>query len=133
MAAFRSLLIDEGALWLQTQGEDPVINQFYQRAVTRLNEPLPEPSWETMWPGYGHNIWEWNQRHYGLAVTWGLIHDNSLRVAADDAADDAEADAAVAVASASETVEAVQQEEEQQLELWERTRRASAAHAFANS
>ena len=85
------------ALWLQTQGEDPVINQFYQRAVTRLNEPLPEPSWETMWPGYGHNIWEWNQRHYGLAVTWGLIHDNSLRVAADDAADDAEADAAVAI------------------------------------
>ena len=31
-----------------------------------------------MWPGLSHNIWEWNQRNFGLAVTWGLTHLDCL-------------------------------------------------------
>ena len=64
--------------WIETGGDDPVIDRFYRRAWARMNEPLPEPQWQSMWPGMGHNIWEWLQEHYGLALTWGLVHMDDL-------------------------------------------------------
>ena len=52
---------------------DPLVERFYYRARARVLEPVPVPSWKSMWPGLSHNIWEWNQKNYGLAVTRGLM------------------------------------------------------------
>ena len=64
--------------WLETGGSDLVIDGFYRRAQRRLSEPLPEPKWTSMWPGIGHDMYEWLQGQYGLAVTWGMMHVDDL-------------------------------------------------------
>ena len=57
---------------LACNAADPLIVQFYQRALARVKERAPLPKWKSMWPGMSHNIWELNRQNYGLALTWGL-------------------------------------------------------------
>lgn len=47
-------------------------------AFDRLHRRDPKPSWESMWPGFKRDIWEWNQQQYGLALTWGLTHFDNV-------------------------------------------------------
>ena len=56
----------------------PVLLAFQQRAHDSLEIPVPMPHWKSMWPGLGRDIWEFNRRHYGLAVTHGLMHSDEL-------------------------------------------------------
>lgn len=58
---------------------DPVVRMFYRRAYTRVMTVPAVASWESMWPGIcAGNIWDWNSRQYGLALTRGLTHVDML-------------------------------------------------------
>ena len=49
---------------------DEIVRMFYERACERVMTVPPMPSWESMWPGIrAGNIWDWNARNYGLAIT----------------------------------------------------------------
>ena len=68
--------------WHASGHVDPVLEQFCDRAFQCVLDPLPEPSFTSsmsMWPGYPQDIWDFNQRNYGLALTWGMTHVDSLR------------------------------------------------------
>ena len=68
--------------WHASGHVDSVLEQFCDRAFQRVLDPLPEPSFTSsmsMWPGYPQDIWDFNQRNYGLALTWGMTHVDSLR------------------------------------------------------
>ena len=41
------------------------------------------PHWKSMWPGLRQNIWDWNARQFGLGITWGLMHVDSLHAPED--------------------------------------------------
>ena len=68
--------------WHASGHVDSVLEKFCDRAFQRVLDPLPEPSFTSsmsMWPGYPQDIWDFNQRNYGLALTWGMTHVDSLR------------------------------------------------------
>ena len=57
---------------------DLALRLFWARARLRLLKPVPLPNLRDMWPGQRSNIWEYNQEHFGLALTWGLMHIDQL-------------------------------------------------------
>ena len=66
------------AYWASFEGDDwdeqKRLFLLKDVAFDRLHRRDPKPSWESMWPGFKRDIWEWNQQQYGLALTWGLTH-----------------------------------------------------------
>ena len=49
----------------------PLIERARERAVkARIPSDLGRVM--DMWPGLGHNIFEWNARNYGLAIAYGM-------------------------------------------------------------
>ena len=57
---------------------DLSLRLFWARARLRLLKPVPLPDLRDMWPGQRSNIWEYNREHFGLALTWGLMHIDQL-------------------------------------------------------
>ena len=57
---------------------DPVLERFFERALRRVIEPCPRPSWKVYFAGLAHNIWDWNARHFGLGISHGLMHSDHL-------------------------------------------------------
>lgn len=58
---------------------DPVLERFYERALERVTQPCPRPSWKLCFEGLAHNIWDWNASHFGLSISHGLMHSDQLR------------------------------------------------------
>ena len=58
---------------------DRALRAFFQRAYRRALKIPPVPTWESMWPGVrAGNIWDFNQRQYGLCIARGLTHVDAL-------------------------------------------------------
>ena len=69
------------ALYEKMRVSDPSdlsLRLFWARARLRLIQPVPLPDLRDMWPGQRSNIWEYNREHFGLALTWGLMHIDQL-------------------------------------------------------
>ena len=60
---------------------DKILEVFYDRALERLllyfDTPLPH--WKSIWPGTSQNIWQQSSAQFGLSISWGLLHADSLR------------------------------------------------------
>ena len=73
--------------WLPNPGEEP-LEQFYFRAFDRVVETFdpafPKRPYMTMWPGWPGPVKDFNQRHFGLAMTWGLSHVDHMRPLSND-------------------------------------------------
>ena len=58
--------------------QDPLTEQFYQRALERAGKRAPLPEWSTMWPGLRTKYWDMSRKQYGLALTWSVEPDRYL-------------------------------------------------------
>ena len=111
---------------------------FWLRSVRRIAEmPTAPASWRSMWPATFNNIFDWNTEHFGIALTWGLTHTDSLKdghwthdppstCVDGDAADDGDA-------AGQEEAQEVRRQTRQAAEDSLKAVRAAAARAFANS
>ena len=63
---------------LEADAHDPILEHFWERAMQRL-EDLPTVTWKSYWKGLHHDIWDWNSRNFGLAVSYGLTHTDLLK------------------------------------------------------
>lgn len=58
---------------------DPTLEPFLERAMRRVCVPCPMPLWKAYFEGLGHNIWDWNAKHFGLGILHGLMHSDQLQ------------------------------------------------------
>jgi hypothetical protein len=76
--SYSAILLRQDRHVLQHGSVDPELERFYERALQRVIEPCPRPSWKVYFAGLAHNIWDWNAQHFGLGISHGLMHSDQL-------------------------------------------------------